>query len=81
MTIFIQNPLVVYKLSLFSGMLNDALMHREGLKGFTMEYVQLTISSEKVNSNLLLFNKNNYYSFALHDSVLLLTVYLSHSAT
>ena len=32
MEIFIQKPLVVGKLSLFSGMQNDALMHREGLK-------------------------------------------------
>ena len=33
MEIFILKPLVVGKLSLFSGMQNDALMHREGLKG------------------------------------------------
>ena len=33
MEIFIQNPLVVGKLSVFSGMWNDALMHREGVKG------------------------------------------------
>ena len=31
--IFIKKPLVVGKLSLFSGMQNDAIMHREGLKG------------------------------------------------
>ena len=33
MEIFILEPLVVGKLSLFTGMWNDALMHREGLKG------------------------------------------------
>ena len=33
MEIFILKPLVVGKISLFSGMSNDALMHREGLKG------------------------------------------------
>ena len=33
MGIFVLKPLVVRKLSLFSGMLNDVLMHREGLKG------------------------------------------------
>ena len=32
MEIFILKPLVIGKLSLFSGMENDALMHREGLK-------------------------------------------------
>ena len=31
--IFIKKPLVVEKLGLFQGMWNDALMHREGLKG------------------------------------------------
>ena len=33
MEIIIIKPLVVGKLSLFTGMLNDALMHREDLKG------------------------------------------------
>ena len=33
MGIIIIKPLVVGELSLFSGMQNDALMHREGLKG------------------------------------------------
>ena len=33
MEIFVLKPLVVGKLSLFSGMYNDALVHREGLKG------------------------------------------------
>ena len=33
MEIFVLNPLVVGKLGLFSRMLNDALMHREGLEG------------------------------------------------
>ena len=33
MEIFILRPPVVGKLSLFSGMYNDALMHREDLKG------------------------------------------------
>ena len=33
MGIFILKPLVVGKLSVFSEMQNDALMHREGLKG------------------------------------------------
>ena len=33
MAIFILKPLVLGNLSLFSGMWNDALMHREGLKG------------------------------------------------
>ena len=33
MKIPVLEPLVVGKLNLFSGMLNDALMHREGLKG------------------------------------------------
>ena len=33
MEIFILKPLVVGRLSLFSDMWNDALMHREGLKG------------------------------------------------
>ena len=32
MEIFIPKPLVVGKLSLFLGMENDALMHREGWK-------------------------------------------------
>ena len=34
MEIFFLKPLVVGKISLFSGMYNDALMHREGLKGY-----------------------------------------------
>ena len=33
MEISILKPLVVGELGLFSGMWNDALMHREGLKG------------------------------------------------
>ena len=33
MGISILKPLVLEKASLFSGMQNDALMHREGLKG------------------------------------------------
>ena len=33
MEIFVLKPLTVGKLSLFTGMLNDALMHREDLKG------------------------------------------------
>ena len=33
MGIIIIKPLVVGELSLFSGIYNDALMHREGLKG------------------------------------------------
>ena len=33
MEIIIIKPLVVGELSLFTGMQNDALMHREGLKG------------------------------------------------
>ena len=33
MEIFHLNPLVVGELSMFPGMQNDALMHREGLKG------------------------------------------------
>ena len=33
MEIFILKHLVVGKLSLFSGIQNDALLHREGLKG------------------------------------------------
>ena len=33
MEILIKKPLVVGKLSLFSGMWNDASMHREDLKG------------------------------------------------
>ena len=33
MGIFIQKPLVVGKLGVFSGMYTDALMHREDLKG------------------------------------------------
>ena len=33
MEILIVKPLVVGKLSLFLGMKNDALVHREGLKG------------------------------------------------
>ena len=33
MEIFLLKPLVVGKLGLFSGMYNNALMYREGLKG------------------------------------------------
>ena len=33
MEVFILKPLVVGELNLFSGILNDALMHPEGLKG------------------------------------------------
>ena len=33
MEIIIIKPLAVGKLNVFSGMLNDALMHREGSKG------------------------------------------------
>ena len=33
MAIFLLKPLVVGKISLFLGIQNDALMHREGLKG------------------------------------------------
>ena len=36
MEIFILKPLVVGKLSLFSGMQIDALMYREGLKGYEL---------------------------------------------
>ena len=35
MEIFVLKHLFIGKLGLFSGMYNDALMHREGLKGFT----------------------------------------------
>ena len=33
MEIFVQKPFVLGKLGMFSWMQNDALMHREGLKG------------------------------------------------
>ena len=33
MDIFLLKPLVLAKYIVFSGMQNDALMHREGLKG------------------------------------------------
>ena len=33
MEIFVLKPLFLGKLSMFSGMSNDALMHRGGLKG------------------------------------------------
>ena len=33
MEIFILKPLVIGKIGLFSGISNDALMHREDLKG------------------------------------------------
>ena len=33
MEISVQKPLVVGKLGMFTGIKNDALMHREGLKG------------------------------------------------
>ena len=36
MEIFILKPLVIGKLSLFSGMWNDAFVHREGLKGWNV---------------------------------------------
>ena len=39
MEIFVLKPLVVWKLNLFSGMQDDALMHREGLKGYFSELV------------------------------------------
>ena len=35
MEIFILKPLVIGKINMFSGMSNDALMHRGGLKGLT----------------------------------------------
>ena len=34
MVIFLLKPLVVGKTIVFSGMWNDALMHRDGLKGW-----------------------------------------------
>ena len=39
MEIFVLKPIVVEKLSLFSGMLNDALMHCEGLKGYVLRKI------------------------------------------
>ena len=34
MEVFVLKPLAVGKLNLFSGILNDALMHHVGLKGY-----------------------------------------------
>ena len=42
MEIFILKPPVVGKLSMFSGIKNDALMHREGLKGTVFKQQNLT---------------------------------------
>ena len=36
MEILVLKPFVVENLSLFSGMLNDALMHCEGLEGYVL---------------------------------------------
>ena len=33
MKIFVLKPFIIEKLSVFSGMYNDALLHREGLNG------------------------------------------------
>ena len=44
MEIFLLKPSVVGKLSLFSGMQNDALMHREGLKGYRV--ISATLQSD-----------------------------------
>ena len=46
MDIFVLKPFIVGKLGLFSRMQNDALMYREGLKGFIIyvyKYVILQV--------------------------------------
>ena len=53
MEIFVLKPFVVGKLGLFSVMQNDALMHREGLKGV----ISLSNMSFQVVS---IFHKLNY---------------------
>ena len=47
MEILVLKPLVVGKLSVFSGMYNDALMHREDLKAMT--YVCITNGEQRVS--------------------------------
>ena len=39
MEILVLKPFVVGKVNVFSGMSNDALMHREGLKGYSVKCV------------------------------------------
>ena len=51
MEIFVLEPLVVGKLSLFSGMYDDALMHREGL---TLSSLTLPLSFSSITSRELL---------------------------
>ena len=56
---FILKHLVVGKLSLFSGMLNDASMHRRGLKGYlgtSLQQTSVMITTSVVTSLLPLLH-------------------------
>ena len=47
MEIFVLKLSVIGKLSLFSGMWNDALLHHGGLKGFKESYQLLSKATDK----------------------------------
>ena len=58
MEIFVLKPLVVGKLGLFSGIQNDALMHRESLKGSIQRrgcgaYVERLTASPVMHASLV----------------------------
>ena len=46
MEIFVLKPFVLGKFSIFSWMWNDALMHREGLKGYIYKTVMKNIAMQ-----------------------------------
>ena len=48
MDIFVLTPLVVGKISLYSGMSNDALMHREGLEGYTTTLYHIVLAYDNI---------------------------------
>ena len=53
MEIFILKPLVIGKLSLFSGIQNDASIHREGLNGYVLNLHILIQNREGLNGYVL----------------------------
>ena len=64
MGIFVLKPLVVRKLGLFSGMENDALMHREGLKGnHSSSKSAAVIETTTVATTLLLPQCRKMYTY------------------
>ena len=49
-----EKPLAVGQFSLFSGMENDTLMHREGLKGYRRQILTTKVDPRAVRINIFL---------------------------